>query len=805
MQPNRRMKFLYGEPLVLVLSVLMILVLQSVVLAQSGKEQDIQQKNDGAAIVRLADLTDTQSEDLYESVLQRAFFDLGYESVSEEEQAAADGLSRYKHLQRSPSENETRSLMIGLKRYATRSNELILEGKRTVEGEVTSSNPDLLDLQNFLTNAQERLKQNQGKTYPVTELEVEFYQLTNILPEQSLQILSSIGYHTQKPETDATYSLKDLPVVYQAPESQQPTVVADGQSTLDAPTQSAPQNRLIFLHHRSQTEEIARLKRRLREHIDVPSRQVLIESMLVEVTQEGRRELGVQWEGQSKDIETEGSFQTNSLGETPLNLSHQVFNSPIAMDEFRAELRALVRDNEAEVLSSPSVLTLNNAQASIEVIEEVPVFNTVFGGNVGNNVFEFDVSFKEVGITLNIKPRISQSTDTVTMQIQGEVSEAPLSDFIEVDGRRIAPLINRRQVNTIARVNDNTPFIIGGLIRRTERTNVDRVPLLSDIPLIHPLFKVREDVTERRENIIVLNPRVITPEGSKRPIKPKDSGRFDFLNNELFRNSYRLKSEDVFDLGFIEQNEEVKRLMDEAKTFVRNHPDYGDAPPFETVQKDQIPGEGSVAIRMLYEIAQKLELQDQIKTGNLIYFERDTSSPSGFEVQFLEQKLQEAGIINRKGGFVQRSYPRNVLVFQYDLQPGTDIEQISNTPVASVEVKKVSSRDEVNELLLDGNKLAEYKRPRTTLVVDSRDDLKRLKTAIMVREMISVNDVLLRLDEFRVGRKIMIPEIEEQGERIMLIDQDVSSYFYQSEFYYTALKNKLRAYNNGINSILDEN
>ncbi len=801
MQKNYRLTPLDRVPLLSVLSLLLLSLLQGPGLAQSGENQENGDETGDAAIVRLSGLTDSESEDLYQSVLQRAYFDLGYESASEEEPVGSDRLSRYEHLERSPAENEKRSLMIGLKIYATRSNELILRGRKTVDGTVQQANPDILNLQNVVNNAQKRLKE-QDKTYSVSELDVEFYQLTNIMPEQCLQILSSLGYRTESPAKDATFSLQDLPIVYPAPDSKQPTVVSDGQSTLESPTQSAPQNRLIFLHHRSQADEIIKLKQQLREQIDVPSRQVLIESMLVEVTKEGRRELGVQWEGANEEFDIESSFQTSG-GETPLTISHEVFNSPVSMNQFKADLRALVRDNEAEVLSSPSVLTLNNTQASIEVIEEVPVFNTIFGSNVPN-VAEFNVSFEEVGITLNIKPRISKSSETVTMQIQGEVSEAPRDEFVEVDGEPVAPVINRRQVNTIARVNDNTPFIIGGLIRRTDRTNMDRVPVLSEIPLIHPLFKIKTDVTERRENIIVLNPRVIQPEGSKRPIKPKDSERFDFLNNELFRNSYRLKSEDVFDLGFIEQNEEVQRLMREAKTFVQKHPDYGDKPPFDTIRKNQIPGEESVAIRMLYEIAQKLELQKQIKLGNLIFFSRNTSTPSGFEVQFLEQKLRDAGIINRRGAFVDRSYPRNVLLFQYDLQPGTDIEQISNTPVASVEVKKVSSREEVNELLLEGNKLEQYERPRTSFVVDSRDDLQRLKTAIMVREMISVNDVLLRLDEFRVGRKIMIPEIQEQAQRIMLIDQDVSSYFYQSEFYYNALKNKLRAYNRGINEVLNE-
>ncbi len=756
----------------------------------------------GSSMATLDGLSDDQSNDLYESLVQRARFELGYRSTGETPPSDTESLTAYEFLERDHSETEHRELLIGLKRYPTRANELILRGRRTVEGKEQSGNPDLLTLQNLQAEIKKQLT-NQDKKYRPTELEVEFYQLTNILPDQALNVLQSLGYNTSKPSGNEPIPYSNLPVVYPAPDQKQPNVVGKNQSELGSPTQSAPHNRLIFLHHSSQGEQILQLKRMLRNKVDVPSRQVLIESMVVELTEQGRRELGIEWEGANDEFDVEGTFQTNpTTGDTPLTISHDVFTSSVSMNKFQANLRALIKDDEAQVLSSPSVLTLNNTQASIEVVEEVPVFNTVFGGNLPNNVVEFNVKFKEVGITLNIKPRISKDSDTVAMQIQGEVSEAPRSEFIEIGGDPVAPLIDRRRVQTIARVDNNTPFIIGGLIRRRKSETVDRVPLLSEIPVIHPLFKVREKINERREAIIVLNPRVISPEGTKRPIKPKDSKRFDFLDNKLFRNTYRLKSGDVFDMAFIEQNEEIQRLMRRAKGFLEKNPDYRGKPPFDTLEMNRIPGEKAVIVRMLYEIAKKLNLTERVKLGNLIYFERDEEEPSGFDVTFLEGKLQNAGILNRSGKYRDRSYPRNMVVLEYDLQPEGDIQQISNTPVAEAYVKEVSSRDEAKQVLLDGNKLDGYERPATKFILDSKDDLTRLKAAILVREIIAVNDLDMRLDEFRVGRKIMIPEIEE--DRIMLIDDAVSEHFFESEYYYKALKDKLRQYSEGLREILNE-
>ncbi len=780
---------------------------------QNGDQKEPKQKNteskgkDGSGtapaastVQPLKGLTDTEAESVFQSLLQRAYFSMGYQSVQADPSPKYRKLDLYRRLEKE-TEDTTRILHAGLKHYPPRDTDLILRGKRKIEGQTRTGNPDVKTLTSFLEQERKQVKKK-DKTYALDELKIKFYQLSSILPEQSLKILNSLGYNTSKPKAGKKIPYKKLPVVYRTPENEQPIVVSnETNKKLNTSTQSAPRNRLIILYHPSQRDQLVRLTNLLKNKVDVISRQVLIESLVVELTEEGRRELGVEWEGENNRGALSGTFQTTPSGDTPMNVTGRFFTFQRGMDELQAHLRTLIKSNDAQVLSSPSVLTLNNAQARIQVIQEVPVIKTIV--TEVQDIAKVDVDFKEVGITLNIKPRITSSGEEVTMQIQGEVSEAPLADFVEVNGEKVAPLVNRRKVQTIAQVNNNTPFIIGGLIRRKESTQVDRIPIISRIPLVGYLFQVRENVSERREDIIVLNPRVISPDGSKRPIKPKDSERFDFLDNKLFRNSYRLKSNDVFDLSFIEGNENIQKWLRQAREFATKNPEFKDQPPFERIQDGSIPGEKAMVVRMIYEVAKKLKLQNRIRLDNLIYFQEERDNPAGFELKFLKSVLQKAGIVESDGDFEDRSYPRNVLVLRYDVQP-KQIDNITKTPAATVQIKKVSSEEEADRLWRKGNQLKGYNRPQSTIVIDSKEDLERLRTAIAVREIISVNDALLRLDQFRVGRKIVIPQIKEHNDRIFLIDQNVSRYFYQSEFYYAVLKNMLRHYHDGIRKILEK-
>jgi len=635
--------------------------------------------------------------------------------------------------------------------------------------------------------------------YDIRQLQRDMYQLSHMEAKRCLEVLKSLGYTTGPPQGPLPLSL--LPAIFALPDTEADSVVATTDK-LNPSTDASPQQRLMILYHESQAADVAALRKLLADQIDVPCREVLIEALFIELSQSAARELGFNY-----DISCAAAtltFKPDEGGEIPYLtvVAKRLYEgvTPNAQ-KFEVTLKAMIDERTAEVLSSPSVLTLDGRQARITVSQEVPIIQstTVTGGTTTLNV-----TFKQVGITLNIKPRVTDEGDWVTLQIQTEVSEAPLEDYIMVGGEPVAPLISSRKVETIARIRNNTPFIVGGLIRNERGGQVARIPLLSSIPILGNLFMVRSDRDEKREVIIVLTPRVMELAGSNRPLLPKDSERFDFLDNRLFRNSYRLKAEDVFDLGFITENKDVAQTFQAARRFLEAHPEYRQKPPFDVVESGGIPGEEAIVIRMIYEVTRKLELQESVALDRLIYFAPAPEKPAGFKVTFLSETLGALAGHRTVMDHLDRDYPKDVLLLQYELRREGEGGGDLLAPVATVVTKRVESRKEAERLLYEYSKSEGYRRTRAAILIAGPQDLDRLRAAVAVREVLDVNNVeaLLNLANFQVGRRIAMPELDPSGERIFLICDRVADLFYQSDFYYEAFQERFRAYYDGIREIL---
>lgn len=639
-------------------------------------------------------------------------------------------------------------------------------------------------------------------TYTARELQREIYQVSNIEAKLGLGVLKSLGYNTQPP--NGPVKKADLPVIFPLAETKDVSVVGK-KTSLNVSTDASPQQRLMILYHPEQREEYLELVGILQEEIDVPARQVLIEALVIELSEEATRELGLEydWSGSRHRL----TFEEDATGNALFEAIGQTEDGLTVVDpsRFKARLKAILDEQEAEVLSSPSVLTLDNRQARIEVVEDVPIIESSKSSNTGD-VIELDVRFEQVGITLNIKPRVTSASRWVTMQVQTEVSEAPREDFIEVGGEPVAPVINRRRVETIARIRNNTPFIIGGLIRNNTAHLVSGIPLLSQIPVLGYLFQIRTDRNEKREVIIVLTPRVIEPGGSNRPILPKDSENFDFLDNRLFRNSYRLKAEDVFDLGFLTEKEQVQRTFQEAREVLKRRPALGEKPPFDDIRNDGVPGEEAIVVRMLYEVVNKLGLYEEVAVERLIYFAPDQDKPAGFDVTFLGEALGRLAGRRRLRDHLDADYPKEVLILRYEKSEDVPERGPVSAPLARAEVLRVGSREEAEQMVHEYSRLEDFHRTHAAILIAEQDDLERLRAAVALREMLKVNNLerLLNLRNFQVGRRIVVPQIDPAGDRVMLMDYTVADLFYQSDFYYEIFQGKFRTYYEAIRQFLAE-
>jgi Flp pilus assembly secretin CpaC len=758
--------------------------------------------------VVLTGLTDTDCGDIYGLVAQFAMVRLNYAKSDRDLPERAAGMTRHAVFTRKDADGSTRTLLVGLTCYASQDPHLYLWGTLTAADGVVSADPDLDAL---VGTAEDAVKAGKAapRKYSVRDLLYQTYQLSNIDVQSCIDMLKSLGYNTAPPGENV--DLTKLPAIFPIPFKSSSTVVGltldEKKAVLNDPTLSGPENRLMILYHVSQTQQVADLEDLLNKTIDVPADQVLIEGMVIELTEEELKELGIEWQTFGRD------YQLSFLSDedlAPFIIKHDpAFAVPAGLaNKIKATLTAIINEGKAQVLSSPSVLVLDNRNAKIQVTQDVPIFNTV----LTYNTTSFNVRFETAGITLNVRPRISQDGESVSLQILAEVSEAPKADFITLNGQEVAPVINRRIVETVARVNNNTPFIIGGLIRNEKSQTVNRVPILSAIPILGQLFRQTSDSGARREVIIVLTPRVIKVGGSNRPVLPKDSESFDFLNNQLFRNSYRLKAEDIFDVGFLENNTTVLETMDQARALVHRRPELANKPPYKDLISGVIPGEDAVVIRMIFEICRnRLQLYNAIPDDHIILFVKDPTDPAGFKVEFLSRNgkgiLEKASPDGTLAGYFKRPYPKKVLFIRYTSNPDGGMESALQSPAASLEWLTVNNNQEVQQHLQDIDVLSpDHQYHEFAIALDSASDLVRLKSCMAERELTSVNNVqdLLTLRNFRIGRKIVVPELAGEASRMFLIDRTAAEYFFKSDYYYYALRQQLEQAYKTINDAVSQ-
>jgi hypothetical protein len=745
--------------------------------------------------VLLGNLTGAAAGEVHDLVVNRAVLEMGYEVSGTAPPYDVPNTTDLAVLE-GAGERRGNLLAVGLASYSTQAPRLYLVGSTGPDATVQAAG----DVDALAELADTAARETLERTFSVRELSHEVYQLSCIDPDNGLAALAALGYSVGPPSDGLT--LAQLPRVFKIEYATPGSLVGGGTAidakTLTEETLSVEENRLVLLYHSTQSQEVGRLKDVLAGTVDVPADQVLIEGMVIEIGERDYRELGMDWA-----YHREGWYRV-AFGEEGSEVPFLLTYDPTleVAEGLRRRLtgtiRMLLEEGKGEILSSPSVLVLNNRNAKFQVVREVPVFKTV----ITETTSKVEVEFKTAGIILNIKPRIDRDGAVVAMQVLVEVSEAPEEDFIVVQDQAIAPIINRRIVETVARVHDGTPFIIGGLIRNERAREENRVPVLSRIPILGVFFRSRTARREKREVIIVLTPRVIRVGGSNRPVLPKDTERFDFLDNRLFRNSYRLRADDVLDFGFLLGNSAIRDAMEEARRLVRRHPDLAKRSPFTELAEGVIPGEEAVVVRMLFEVVRdKLKLHEQVTCSNLIFFREDASQPAGFRVWFIDNPggrglLQEASPDGTVKGFFARPYPRDALLLRFDLDPDGGPDAALRSQVAHVEFLRVQRPGDVSlrQRLLEVNSLGDdYRHDQFALAIDSESDLVRLQAAVALREIANVNDFgpSVRLSDFQVGRRIVIPEFVGARDRMFLVDHRVAEIFFKSDYYYESLKERL--------------
>ncbi|MFN1532519.1 type II secretion system secretin GspD [Vibrio jasicida] len=273
--------------------------------------------------------------------------------------------------------------------------------------------------------------------------------------------------------------------------------------------------------------------------LDIRRAQVLIEALIVEMSEGDGINLGVQWGNletgaviqygnsgasigsvmvgleEAKD-QTRTEYYTNSDGErTPYDVTESGDYSTLAsalsgvngaamsivMGDWTALISAVSSDSNSNILSSPSITVMDNGEASFIVGEEVPVITGSTAGSNNDNPFQ-TVDRKEVGIKLKVVPQINEG-DSVQLTIEQEVSNV-LGANGAVDVR-----FAKRQLNTSVMIQDGQMLVLGGLVDERALESESKVPLLGDIPVIGQLFKSTSTQTEKRNLMVFIKPTII--------------------------------------------------------------------------------------------------------------------------------------------------------------------------------------------------------------------------------------------------------------------------------------------------------
>ncbi len=339
-------------------------------------------------------------------------------------------------------------------------------------------------------------------------------------------------------------------------------------------TAHKPSNALVIT---SSLHDYAALKRVI-DRLDAPRRQVFIEAVVMELEVNRSKTLGVDFHTGIPDPVGEGSLgvigsqRIGGLAGTAGLLSPDGISGlavgvqgpildelteviGISVPSFGATLTALSTASDANILSTPHIIAMDNEEAEINIGQNVPLQTNAAGfgalgnlgalaGAAGQNASQltqaagllgggfgggFNAPRQDVGTKLTITPHINES-DQIRLEINEEISEAGSSP----QGTLGAISLNRRTAKTQAVVADQETLVIGGLMRERVATSEDKVPILGDIPLLGALFRRTTETKQKTNLLLFLTPYIVRDSTDLRRIyERKIRERQEFLDRYL--------------------------------------------------------------------------------------------------------------------------------------------------------------------------------------------------------------------------------------------------------------------------------
>ncbi len=283
------------------------------------------------------------------------------------------------------------------------------------------------------------------------------------------------------------------------------------------------------------------------DKLDARRAQVFVEALVVEITAEKAAEFGIQWQ----DLRNLHDSGTNFIGGTNLggrNTGTNIIDASANLGALGQGLnigvvsgtinipglgvvtnlgmlaRALESDANANILSTPTLLTLDNEEAKIVIGQNVPFVTGQYaqtGTTTTPTPFQ-TIERRDVGLTLKVRPQVSEG-GAVKLQIYQEISSLrPTTTASDV-------ITDKRSIDSTVLVDDGRIIVLGGLIQDTVQDNVDKVPLLGNVPLLGHLFKVEKRNRMKTNLMVFLRPRVLRDVASSDALA---SDRYEFIRQK---------------------------------------------------------------------------------------------------------------------------------------------------------------------------------------------------------------------------------------------------------------------------------
>jgi general secretion pathway protein D len=279
--------------------------------------------------------------------------------------------------------------------------------------------------------------------------------------------------------------------------------------------------------------------------LDIRRAQVVIEAVIAEISNDKSAELGIQWRSTDGTADTNGyiggtnfggSNGINALSVNPLavgdgfSLGYFQGTTKILGKEILnlgAVVHALAGDGDANILSTPTLVTMDNEEATFSVGKNVPFLTGSYtstgsaasgSSSTPSNPFQ-TIERKDVGLLLKVKPQINEG-DTIRLDIEQETSS------ISPDTVGSDIITNTRKIKTNVMVEDGKILVLGGLIQDDVTESVKKVPLLGDIPLLGALFRYTSSTHNKRNLMVFLRPTVLRNEDASDRIT---FDKYDFM------------------------------------------------------------------------------------------------------------------------------------------------------------------------------------------------------------------------------------------------------------------------------------